>query len=125
MPTLHERVVNFVSDQVGVSPARIKPDTTLLGDLGVAGEDGSLLLEDFGRAFSVDMGRCDPGRHFGDEGCGPLAPLYWLIVAFRKGSREERVGLQAVRIADLVRSAELGIWSLATPTLPSTPAPPA
>src|SRR5215213_5336533 len=108
---LYDRVVNLVAEQCGVRASRITPDTTLFGDLGIDGDDGIEVLEKLAREFSVDMSRCQPCRYFGPEGFYPWAPLYWIVLAFRKGSPEERARLKPVTIADLVRSAELGRWT--------------
>lgn len=109
MTPIEERVAKFVSRQVG-SRLPITSTTTLFGDLGVDGEDGSDLLDAFGKEFSVDMAQCDPQQYFGPEGCYPWAPLYWLIVAFRKGSHEQRVGLKEISIGALAKSVEAGRW---------------
>ena len=110
--SLYDQVVAFVAEQRSVRPERLRPETTLLGDLGTAGDDGDELLEDFGREFSVDMSECNPSRYFGNEGCAPWAPIYWIILAFRQGTPEEKAHLQPISIADLVRSAELGRWDV-------------
>jgi acyl carrier protein len=109
MTPTEERVAHFISEQTG-SHRAILPSTTLLGDLGVDGEDGIDLLDAFAKAFDVDMTSCDPQRYFGPEGCYPWAPLYWLIVAFRKGTHEQRVGLEKISIGDLAKCVEAGRW---------------
>ncbi len=85
--------------------------TTIFGDLRADGDDGVELLNAFGKEFSVDMSGCDPSRYFGREGCAPWAPIYWLVLALRKGSPEERAKLQSISVADLVRAAECGRWA--------------
>ncbi len=111
MQSLHDRVVAFVSSQRGVRADRLSPETTLFEDLGTDGDDGIELLEDFAREFSVDVSQCDPSRYFGSEGL-PLWFLFdWIVLAFRRGSSEQRARFHPIRIADLVRSAELGRWA--------------
>jgi hypothetical protein len=112
MQSLYDRVVAFVAKERAVRADRLQPETTLFGDLGTDGDDGIELLEDFAREFSVDMNECDPSRYFGPEAGVPLLfPLYWIILAFRRGTPEEKARLEPIRIADLVRSAELGHWA--------------
>jgi uncharacterized protein DUF1493 len=111
MQLLYDRIVAFVSEHRSVHPERLTPETTLFGDLGTDGDDGDELLEDFAREFSVDMSGCDPSRYFGSEGLPPWFPIYRIILAFREGSPEQKARLQSIRIADLVRSAELGRWA--------------
>jgi acyl carrier protein len=122
MQSLYDRVVAFVAKQRGVRADRLKPETTLFGDLGTDGDDGVELLEEFGREFSVDMSGCDARRYFGSEGLPPWFLFYWIILAFRRGTSEERARLKPIRIADLVRSAELGRWAVDNPPLERTAA---
>lgn len=117
MQPLYDRVVAFVAEQRGVRAERLKPETTLFGDLGTDGDDGIELLADFAREFHVDMNGCDASRYFGSEGLPPWFLFYWIILAFRRGTPEERARLQPIRIADLVRSAESGRWAVDNPPL--------
>src|SRR5688500_479962 len=64
---LEERVKEFVARWTSTRAERLTLDTTLFGDLGVDGADGWELVEDFGKAFGVDISAFDPGRHFGPE----------------------------------------------------------
>jgi acyl carrier protein len=111
MQPLEERVIAFVSERLGVRADRISTATTIFGDLRTDGDDGDEFLEAFGKEFSVDMRGCDPSRYFGPEGCAPWAPIYWIVLALRKGSPEERARLESISIADLVRAAERGRWA--------------
>ena len=122
MQSLYDRVVAFVAKERAVRADRLKPETTLLGDLRTDGDDGIELLEDFAREFHVDMSGCDASRYFGSEGLPPWFLFYWIILAFRRGTSEERARLQPIRIADLVRSAELGRWAVDNPPLERTAA---
>jgi hypothetical protein len=110
MQGLDQRVVAFVAAQCGVSSDRIRPQTTLLGDLGIDGDDGIELLEQFADEFAVDLARCNPTRHFGPEGLWPWAPIYWLILALRRGTPEQRARLSPISVADLIHAAEIGRW---------------
>lgn len=112
MEEAYDRVAAFVAHWCGIPKERLTPETTLFGDLGVDGDDGSELLRDFGREFSVDMAGCDLRRHFGPEGLPLWAPLYWLILAFREGTPEQRARLEPITIADLARRAAAGRWHL-------------
>jgi acyl carrier protein len=87
MQPLEERVIAFVSEQLGVRAERISMATTIFGDLHTDGDDGVELLESFDEKFSVDMTGCDPSRYFGPEGCVPWAPIYWILIAMRKVRR--------------------------------------
>jgi uncharacterized protein DUF1493 len=116
MITLEDSVMDFVARFTGFKREGIRLDTTLYGDLGVAGEDGWDLMQDCGKQFQVDLTGFEFERYFGAEGVSVLAPfcLLWVLLRhpFRKRQRpEERDGLKAVRIRDLIRCAQEGRWN--------------
>lgn len=104
-------IAEFVASFVGVPSERISLSTTLFGDLGVDGEDGSDLLVAFGEHFNVDLSALDVTKHFGSEGIWPWAPLYWVVLWLRSGTPEQKARLSPITIADLVRAAESGKWN--------------
>src|SRR5688572_30475624 len=118
---LQQRVVAFVAAQCGADEDKLRPQTTLFGGLGVDGDDGCQLVEEFARQFSVDLSGFDPTEHFGPEGMAVLWPFYWLVIAFRSGTPEQRAGLKPITLADLIRSAESRRWvqSVSTSASPS------
>jgi Protein of unknown function (DUF1493) len=117
MPDLDSSVMDFVAEFTGVRRQRLSPASTLLGDLGVDGADGWELIETFGERFHVDLSSFHADRHFGPEGLPIYAPFVWLwwLVNFpfrKRHTPEERSGLRAIRIADLVAAAQDRRWTL-------------
>jgi hypothetical protein len=115
MPTLDDSVLDFVAEFAGIPRQRLKPATTLLGDLGVDGADGWELVEEFGQRFQVDLSAFRFERHFGPEGLPTYAPLVWLswLVSWpfrRKQSPEVRAGVTAIRVSDLIAAARDKRW---------------
>jgi len=112
-PTKWYAIREFVAEQCSVPADRLQPSTTLLGDLGVDGDDAVLLFTEFGRRFSVDLSHFDLTQHFGPEGW-PLrylffAPLRMLWTA-RPGDPHKKAGVVPVRLEQLVAAAEQGRW---------------
>ena len=107
---IESSVREFLSDHVGVGLERIRCSTTLLGDLGVDGDDGYDLLSDFAEQFAVDMTAFEFDRHFAPEGLPPWFPFYWLILLFRRGTPEQRARLEPISVADLVDAANRRAW---------------
>jgi hypothetical protein len=108
--------MDFVAEFTGVRRQRLSLASTLFGDLGVDGADGWELIEAFGKRFHVDLSSFRADRHFGPESSA-VAPfvLLWWSVSFpfrKKQTPEERSGLRAIRIADLIAAAEHSRWSL-------------
>lgn len=117
MQTLEESVIEFVSAFTGFRPERLHLQTTLYGDLGVAGDDGWDLIQAYGKKFQVDLAGFEPLRHFGEEGVSVLAPfaLLWMVLRFpfrRRRAPEEESNLRVVRIGDLVAFARAGRWMI-------------
>lgn len=114
MPLLRDRVIEFASDQLCVARSRLTDETTLFGDLGVDGDDGVELFEEFEKRFRVDLSEFDPAAHFGSEvGAGPLRLLWLLLDEFLwrpSLSPEERAALIPITIGDLVEAASAGRW---------------
>lgn len=117
MTNLDSSVMDFVAESTGVKRQRLSPASTLFGDLGVDGADGWELIETFGRRFQVDMSAFRVDRYFGPEGLPIYAPFVWLwcFISWpfrRKQTPEERAGLRAIRISDLIAAAREQKWIL-------------
>lgn len=111
MPDLQERIKASVAEQTIVEADHITLDTTLFGDLGVAGDDGLELMAAFGQEFGVDLSEFNADRHFGPEAPGCLAflfPYYWLRALFYEAHKA--AGVVPISIADLVEAARQGKW---------------
>lgn len=113
--SLLERVRQFVATERGVPLSEVQPHSTLLGDLGLDGDDSYEFFVDFKREFSVDLSALDLDRHFGPEGLPPWFLFSWMILAVRKGTPEQRAGLEPITVAELVAAAATGRWSYSSP----------
>lgn len=104
-----DRLIVVVARETGVSPARIRLDTALADDLGVAGHDGADLLAAIGREFDMDLTVIDWAEYFGEE--APLDPLRAIWRGFlRVYSAAPPQTIPALRVRDLLRTIETGHW---------------
>jgi acyl carrier protein len=129
-----EEVRALIVEQANVLPERVTPETRLLHDLGIDGDDAVELLLAFEQRFGVDLAALQFGRHFGPEGI-PLsclvqiwawmavllfAVLWWppaaaLLLAFaltyewRRWRRREG-SMHPLHVRDLVEAASAGRW---------------
>ena len=111
-------VLDFVSDRLGSRRDKVTLDTTLLGDLGVDGDDADEFFVAFAERFHVNLSALNLSRHFGGEGCLPWQLPFFLFRVFGKSvsplisrkTPEERAGLDPITISDLVAAARIGKW---------------
>ena len=100
---IEQKLRSFVAAQVGVPEEKILPDTDIVDDFRIYGDDVWELLEEFGRQFNVNMGRLRWYHHSGLEG--------WF---FRKQWWEKKTHIP-IRLADLVESVQRKEWSVMYP----------
>lgn len=83
METTEQKVIRFLAAFCGVDEARVTPDTLVNIDLGVDGDDGVALLEEFASTFDLDLDVIEVAtRYFGEEGIPISAfawPAFWIL----------------------------------------------
>jgi acyl carrier protein len=114
------RVKRFIASTGRIKIERIRDGTTLMGDLGIDGDDAEDFFAEFRDELGVDLSLLDLSSHFGPEGLWPWTPIKWLIDAFRGGTPEHKNGLIAITVADLIHAARTGKWE--PERLPTAPA---
>ena len=91
-----EQVRNCVARHSGLAIEKIAPESRLLHDLGIDGDDANFLLIDYSKAFSVDMSGFTFDQFFRSE---PHLFNFW---KFFFGSKDH---LLPLTVEDLYRSA--------------------
>jgi hypothetical protein len=97
---MEQRIIEFVAAETGVRAEKISLSTSLFSDLGVAGDDGYDLIQNFARTFSVDITGVDSSLYFGGEGANPLM----LVI------KKLRPKILPLTVEDLVKIAERKVW---------------
>jgi len=122
METQTDAVRQFVARFCSISVNRVHVESTLLGDLGIDGDDAVDFFIEFGKHFAVDLSGLDLSRHFLSEGevagclMGPYALLMILKRLFvERKSVEQELGLKPVSVADLVAAVEARAWDNSRP----------
>ncbi|WP_282605016.1 DUF1493 family protein [Pelagibius sp. Alg239-R121] len=101
-----EALLELISEELAIKRDRLRDETTLCRELGVAGLDGAELLEAIGKRFGIDVSEVEWWRYFGPEvGYDPIRHL--LAVLSSKNLTEDIVTL---RISDLKRIVAAGKW---------------
>ena len=96
----HEQwVINLIAKKTGLSPTEISPESRLLHDLGITGDDAVELLSEYSEAFQVDMGEFEFRQYFTGE---PHLFNCWFAA---KGSK-----LRPLTVRDLAEAARQKKW---------------
>lgn len=112
-------VVAIVSRHRHCREEEIGPDTDLVVDLGIAGDDIDPILLELIKTYPIDFSEANLSAHFGREGFWPWEVpvfLYGMIKygiqrwIFGRSPRE--VSGPHVLISDIVDSAMAGKWTL-------------
>lgn len=109
------RVRQFIAQFCAVDCGRIHNSATLLGDLGIDGDDAVDFFQEFRDEFGVDLSSLELSRHFGPEGLplwAPLLPFVWLVNAMHSGRHKQKLGLAPISVMDLIDAAARGKWEL-------------
>lgn len=118
MEHVHDRsdfgdpVMRFVSTRAGVNRKELTLDTTLLGDLGIDGDDAHELFEDFEARFKVDLREFQILRCFHSEVelfAEPLDVLRWVMDRESQNHPNNSHKIP-ITIAALIRAAARGCW---------------
>lgn len=112
------RVKAFVAEHHRIAEKKFNPDTRLVEDLGIDGDDAVELIEAFCEEFEIeDMSDFNFSNYFGPEGCNPIGDifgsLYCLLFDRSKtlGTEEKlRATPVPVTLRDLAESAEAKRW---------------
>jgi hypothetical protein len=106
--SIEQRVIEIICLQGDLPANRVRPDTDVVSELGMVGEDGWKLLDTIAQEFSLAP---NPNHHgpdlyarFGDEATLPVPPLTFvvLVVAGSAIWIARTVGLHNRRIEDLI-----------------------
>ena len=74
---LRERIRDLIARRTGLRREEIVPESRLLHDLGIDGDDAAELLSEYSTTFGVEMSGFDSDRFFGGE---PHLFNFWRLV---------------------------------------------
>lgn len=95
-------IAGFVCDQTSVRADRLTPQTRLVHDLGIDGDDLVDLMDAFFAGFNVDPAGFEARRHAGPEGLDLLGVLNPF------GRKDD--GPVPITLAMLLAAAQTGRW---------------
>jgi acyl carrier protein len=97
-----ENVYEFVSRYCGVKRQALTPQTRLVEDLGLEGDDAEEFIQSFSQTFSVDLTEFEFRKYFGVEAAvNPISLVRFFLP-------KKRVPIE---IGQLVAAAARGRWA--------------
>jgi acyl carrier protein len=73
---------SIISEETGNPLNKIKPDSKLVSELGIDGDDGYELMELLANKYNVDLSNIDFYQYFGDESISPIYLIMSSILAW-------------------------------------------
>jgi hypothetical protein len=98
---LYERLLDFLEDQLGQPREAFEPYLDMSQDLGVAGDDGAVLIEKFAEVFSVDIRAFNFDDFFFPEGID----IFWFL---------RRQHKKRLTVGDLYHAGKTKVWPTET-----------
>lgn len=109
VPMLKLEIIELISKETGYPTSNIHENSTLLGDIGLDGDDAWDVLENCHEKYGLKLDNFDFQRYFRNEPC-----FKGLIYLYRKLKyKDEHLASNkvAITIADLAKACELGEWN--------------
>ncbi len=106
---MESEIIAFLSEFTGVKEERISLDTLINDDLGVDGDDGIELLEEFSERFGVDLSPISE-TYFGPEGYSIGFLVLWPYYLYQRIKGYKPKAIAPLPVRQLVKSAESGKW---------------
>lgn len=106
---MESEIIKFISDYTVVKAEKITADTLINIDLGVDGDEGAELLEEYSKKFNVDPSPISK-VYFGLEGVPIYLVALWpyYLVRWLLGYRTN--DLAPLSVLQLIKSAVAGKW---------------
>lgn len=105
--SLKDDVINFLAEFTRIDSSKIHPHTSINDELGVDGDDGIELLEQFSERFSVDLDSLNK-KYFEGEGFPVRKLLAWPFRVFSNKAPEESCA--PLTVQTFIESAERREW---------------
>ncbi len=105
------RVKAFVAEHHRIAEKKFNPDTRLVEDLGIDGDDAVELIEAFCDEFEIqDMSDFNFSNYFGPEGCDLIGSLFGFLYDLLFDKEKLRSTSTPITLHDLAESAEAKRW---------------
>jgi acyl carrier protein len=106
---MESEIIKFISEFTAVKAEKITPNTLINIDLGVDGDDGAELLEEYSKRFNVDLSPISE-VYFGPEGMPISLIILWPYYLVRWLLGYKTNVLAPLSVSQLIKSAEAGKW---------------
>jgi len=119
MNQIEEQVIDLLATQTHYPKEKIGIDTSIVDDLGVAGDDADELFSAFDKRFGTDSKKIDSERFFGHDGMWPWEVLFmplrilwgFLRLLVGKTFSKKRNYEDDMKVSDLVDAVLYNKWN--------------
>ncbi len=101
-------VINMLSKETGLPVSQINLNSTLLGDLGIDGDDAWAIFEYCHEKYGLDLSAFDFNEYFRNEPC-----TKGLVYLYRKLKyKDEHVASKKapIKVSKLIEACTTGVW---------------
>ena len=105
---LNEEVIKIVAEKSGKPASSISESSTLLGDLGLDGDDAWEVIERCHDKYNVDFSSFYFSKHFRNEPCFKGIVYFYRKIKYK----DEHIASkkEPVTVSQLIKSCESGSW---------------
>lgn len=108
MNQLDNEVVELIAAESGTRKDKVALSSTLLGDLGIDGDDAWELLESLNERFGVDFSEIEFKRHFRNEPC--FKGLFYLFRKLKYRDEHLAAKKEPITVAQIMNACEKKAW---------------
>ena len=105
---LEDEVINLISKETLLPPSKISLNSTLLGDLGIDGDDAWEIFEKCQEKYQLDLSEFEFQKYFRNEPC--FKGLLYLWRKLKYGDEHIASQKEPVTVSMLINACASGAW---------------
>ena len=108
--TLAREVHKFFSEFTAITPSKIRAVSRIVEDLGIVGDDGDEMMNQFAERFNVNISGFTKWDHFGSEGGPDPVSLIHAVIDLLRNSKRKSSGILPLTVMEFIIAAKLKRW---------------
>jgi hypothetical protein len=108
--TLAREVHEFFSEFTAITPSKITAMSRIVEDLGIVGDDGDEMMNQFAERFNVNISGFTKWDQFGSEGGPDPVSLIHAVIDLLRNSKRKSSGILSLTVMEFIIAAKLTRW---------------